>query len=308
MPSSLRVFILFILSCLADNSAGGLLSNPVTIYDQPDSASNLPLGTMKDPTDSPTVHDLVVNTEGPTALTGSTTSLEPLINTNDPAGLLDPFNVALAPTVPLGSVKIGDPTLDNTKSADDHSSNPAALSNPIPPKNFAFDWRNPGELISPIDCNPPRKIACCMWEGIMRFCEELVHRTSQGCKKATLTCCDEIDEEHQCLRETPTTQDEDVDSVERVGQDVRGGPTDTDGDRYVRDKQTAERNAREAERNAREAAQRKAQEDELKSQQELYQQEGDRIRSDAQKGSNWDIQWPNIVPWFAKDWIQDLSH
>lgn len=147
-----------------------------------------------------------------------------------------------------------------------------------------------------------------MWEVIMRFCEELVHRTSQGCKKATLTCCDEIDEEHQCLRETPTTQDEDVDSVERVGQDVRGGPTDTDGDRYVRDKQTAERNAREAERNAREAAQRKAQEDELKSQQELYQQEGDRIRSDAQKGSNWDIQWPNIVPWFAKDWIQDLSH
>lgn len=106
MSSSFRVFILFILSCLAHDSAGGLLSNPVDIYDQADSASNLPLGTRKDPADSPTVPDSFVNTEDPTALTGWATSLD----TNDPAGLLDPFNVALAPTVSLGSVKIGDPS------------------------------------------------------------------------------------------------------------------------------------------------------------------------------------------------------
>lgn len=124
---------------------------------------------------------------------------------------------------------------------------------------------------------------------------------SQGCKKATLTCCDEIDADFQCVGETPTTQDEGVDSVEQVGPDVQG-QTDTDGDQYVRHKEASERNAREA-------AQRKAQEDELKSQQELYQQEGDRIRSDAQKGSNLDIPWPNIgVPGFVKDWIQELSH
>lgn len=122
-------------------------------------------------------------------------------------------------------------------------------------------------------------------------------------------CCDEIDEQSQCVVGGEVVQgNEDGDTGERVGTGTQGGidMTDDERDNYSRDREAAQRRIREA-------AERKAKQDELRQQMELYQQEGDKIRDDAKSGANEipDLQLPDWqlgLPEPVQQWLKQLAN
>lgn len=143
----------------------------------------------------------------------------------------------------------------------------------------------------------------------MWVCEEFLHRLSDFCKTAELICCDEIDEESQCIVGGEVMQgNEDGDTGERVGIGTQGGidMTDEERDNYLRDREAAQRRIREA-------AEQKAKKDELRQQMEFYQQEGDKIRDDAKNGANEipDFQLPDWqlgLPEFVQQWLKQQAN
>lgn len=142
----------------------------------------------------------------------------------------------------------------------------------------------------------------------MWFCNKL---GGEPCRNS-LKCCGKINEDHQCVNEKKTVQqDEGVDSVQQVGPDVQGSKmTQAERERYLRDKKQAEANKKKGEQRLRELAEaklRKEMEDQQNNQEQFFQESGDEVRDNAKNDPNWD-GLGSFFPGWLQEWVEDNSH